>query len=154
MIQRRWLCLFFFCAEWDQGYLSQPMGLSAGFECSQQAQSAILLPGLGEHRSPVPLHTEQVNLFSCTPFVLTVVSCNLVTLCLLPDSLPPGCEFGQADMQKLVPKEEKPSGSTTTPAASGSRRTGNIIINLFSQKTELTCLWNTLQQLRLSVPFI
>uniref|UniRef100_A0A8C7VMP4 E3 ubiquitin-protein ligase HUWE1 n=1 Tax=Oncorhynchus mykiss TaxID=8022 RepID=A0A8C7VMP4_ONCMY len=36
----------------------------------------------------------------------------LLSLCT-PNSLPPGCEFGQADMQKLVPKEEKPSGSTT-----------------------------------------
>uniref|UniRef100_A0A665X457 E3 ubiquitin-protein ligase HUWE1 n=1 Tax=Echeneis naucrates TaxID=173247 RepID=A0A665X457_ECHNA len=35
----------------------------------------------------------------------------LLSLCT-PNSLPPGCEFGQADMQKLVPKEEKPSGST------------------------------------------
>nr|XP_029521090.1 E3 ubiquitin-protein ligase HUWE1-like isoform X16 [Oncorhynchus nerka] len=47
----------------------------------------------------------------------------LLSLCT-PNSLPPGCEFGQADMQKLVPKEEKPSGSTTaTASASGSRRT-------------------------------
>uniref|UniRef100_A0A674D5R3 E3 ubiquitin-protein ligase HUWE1 n=1 Tax=Salmo trutta TaxID=8032 RepID=A0A674D5R3_SALTR len=37
----------------------------------------------------------------------------LLSLCT-PNSLPPGCEFGQADMQKLVPKEDKPSGSTTT----------------------------------------
>ncbi|XP_030625885.1 E3 ubiquitin-protein ligase HUWE1 isoform X2 [Chanos chanos] len=43
----------------------------------------------------------------------------LLSLCT-PNSLPPGCEFGQADMQKLVPKEEKPSTST---AASGARRT-------------------------------
>ncbi|XP_023812359.1 E3 ubiquitin-protein ligase HUWE1 isoform X8 [Oryzias latipes] len=42
----------------------------------------------------------------------------LLSLCT-PNSLPPGCEFGQADMQKLVPKEERPSGTT----ASGSRRT-------------------------------
>uniref|UniRef100_A0A4W6F1Z1 HECT-type E3 ubiquitin transferase n=1 Tax=Lates calcarifer TaxID=8187 RepID=A0A4W6F1Z1_LATCA len=34
----------------------------------------------------------------------------LLSLCT-PNSLPPGCEFGQADMQKLVPKEEKPSDS-------------------------------------------
>uniref|UniRef100_A0AAQ4S1K7 E3 ubiquitin-protein ligase HUWE1 n=1 Tax=Gasterosteus aculeatus aculeatus TaxID=481459 RepID=A0AAQ4S1K7_GASAC len=40
----------------------------------------------------------------------------LLSLCT-PNSLPPGCEFGQADMQKLVPKEEKPSGSTA-PATS------------------------------------
>ncbi|KAM9431244.1 E3 ubiquitin-protein ligase HUWE1-like isoform 8-T8 [Salvelinus alpinus] len=47
----------------------------------------------------------------------------LLSLCT-PNSLPPGCEFGQADMQKLVPKEEKPSGSTTaTASTSGSRRT-------------------------------
>uniref|UniRef100_A0A3Q2Q442 E3 ubiquitin-protein ligase HUWE1 n=1 Tax=Fundulus heteroclitus TaxID=8078 RepID=A0A3Q2Q442_FUNHE len=46
----------------------------------------------------------------------------LLSLCT-PNSLPPGCEFGQADMQKLVPKEEKPSGTSTTTTASGSRRT-------------------------------
>ncbi|XP_008411846.1 E3 ubiquitin-protein ligase HUWE1 isoform X12 [Poecilia reticulata] len=45
----------------------------------------------------------------------------LLSLCT-PNSLPPGCEFGQADMQKLVPKEEKPSGTSAT-AMSGSRRT-------------------------------
>uniref|UniRef100_A0A674AEY3 E3 ubiquitin-protein ligase HUWE1 n=1 Tax=Salmo trutta TaxID=8032 RepID=A0A674AEY3_SALTR len=39
----------------------------------------------------------------------------LLSLCT-PNSLPPGCEFGQADMLKLVPKEEKPSGSTTSEA--------------------------------------
>ncbi|XP_017342507.1 E3 ubiquitin-protein ligase HUWE1 isoform X3 [Ictalurus punctatus] len=44
----------------------------------------------------------------------------LLSLCT-PNSLPPGCEFGQADMQKLVPKEEKPSSGATT---SGGRRTG------------------------------
>uniref|UniRef100_A0A8C1W517 HECT-type E3 ubiquitin transferase n=1 Tax=Cyprinus carpio TaxID=7962 RepID=A0A8C1W517_CYPCA len=43
----------------------------------------------------------------------------LLSLCT-PNSLPPGCEFGQADMQKLVPKDDKPSSST---AATG-RRTG------------------------------
>ncbi|XP_056588306.1 E3 ubiquitin-protein ligase HUWE1 [Triplophysa dalaica] len=42
----------------------------------------------------------------------------LLSLCT-PNSLPPGCEFGQADMQKLVPKEEKPSSSAT--AAAGRR---------------------------------
>ncbi|CAG07441.1 unnamed protein product [Tetraodon nigroviridis] len=42
--------------------------------------------------------------------------------------LPPGCEFGQADMQKLVPKEEKPSSSTPAPAGFGAKRTGNINI--------------------------
>uniref|UniRef100_A0A7N8WS29 E3 ubiquitin-protein ligase HUWE1 n=1 Tax=Mastacembelus armatus TaxID=205130 RepID=A0A7N8WS29_9TELE len=35
----------------------------------------------------------------------------LLSLCT-PNSLPPGCEFGQADMQKLVPKEEKPSAES------------------------------------------
>uniref|UniRef100_A0A7N8X519 E3 ubiquitin-protein ligase HUWE1 n=1 Tax=Mastacembelus armatus TaxID=205130 RepID=A0A7N8X519_9TELE len=45
----------------------------------------------------------------------------LLSLCT-PNSLPPGCEFGQADMQKLVPKEEKPSGSTAAATTSGSRR--------------------------------
>ncbi|XP_071332260.1 E3 ubiquitin-protein ligase HUWE1 isoform X11 [Trachinotus anak] len=48
----------------------------------------------------------------------------LLSLCT-PNSLPPGCEFGQADMQKLVPKEEKPSGSTAATTASGSRRTAD-----------------------------
>lgn len=33
-------------------------------------------------------------------------------------------------MQKLVPKEEKPSGSTATTTASGSRRTGNMTVKL------------------------
>lgn len=46
----------------------------------------------------------------------------------LSKSLPPGCEFGQADMQKLVPKEEKPSGSTAAPAVFGAKKTGNINI--------------------------
>ncbi|XP_062420507.1 E3 ubiquitin-protein ligase HUWE1 isoform X6 [Pungitius pungitius] len=46
----------------------------------------------------------------------------LLSLCT-PNSLPPGCEFGQADMQKLVPKEEKPSGSTAPTTSSGARRT-------------------------------
>ncbi|XP_061759409.1 E3 ubiquitin-protein ligase HUWE1 isoform X10 [Nerophis ophidion] len=46
----------------------------------------------------------------------------LLSLCT-PNSLPPGCEFGQADMQKLLPKEEKPSSSAATATASGSRRT-------------------------------
>lgn len=44
-----------------------------------------------------------------------------IKLFLFLCSLPPGCEFGQADMQKLVPKEEKPSSSAAT---SGGRRTG------------------------------
>lgn len=45
----------------------------------------------------------------------------LLCIALFLCSLPPGCEFGQADMQKLVPKEEKPSNSAAT---SGGRRTG------------------------------
>ncbi|XP_029689696.1 E3 ubiquitin-protein ligase HUWE1 isoform X5 [Takifugu rubripes] len=46
----------------------------------------------------------------------------LLSLCT-PNSLPPGCEFGQADMQKLVPKEEKPSGSTAAPTVFGAKKT-------------------------------
>ncbi|XP_063064393.1 E3 ubiquitin-protein ligase HUWE1 isoform X4 [Engraulis encrasicolus] len=46
----------------------------------------------------------------------------LLSLCT-PNSLPPGCEFGQADMQKLVPKDDKPSASSSSSAASTSRRT-------------------------------
>ena len=38
-----------------------------------------------------------------------------------PPSLPPGCEFGQADMQKLVPKEEKAAPS---PPQGGKRAGG------------------------------
>ncbi|XP_046895555.1 E3 ubiquitin-protein ligase HUWE1 isoform X4 [Hypomesus transpacificus] len=45
----------------------------------------------------------------------------LLSLCT-PNSLPPGCEFGQADMQKLVPKEEKPSGSSSSSAAASTSR--------------------------------
>ncbi|XP_028979803.2 E3 ubiquitin-protein ligase HUWE1 isoform X5 [Esox lucius] len=45
----------------------------------------------------------------------------LLSLCT-PNSLPPGCEFGQADMQKLVPKEDKQAGGAAA-TASGSRRT-------------------------------
>ncbi|XP_053704819.1 E3 ubiquitin-protein ligase HUWE1 isoform X5 [Synchiropus splendidus] len=48
----------------------------------------------------------------------------LLSLCT-PNSLPPGCEFGQADMQKLVPKEEKLSGSNTSSSSSGSRKTAD-----------------------------
>uniref|UniRef100_A0A3B4X6E1 E3 ubiquitin-protein ligase HUWE1 n=1 Tax=Seriola lalandi dorsalis TaxID=1841481 RepID=A0A3B4X6E1_SERLL len=43
----------------------------------------------------------------------------LLSLCT-PNSLPPGCEFGQADMQKLVPKEEKPSGKSETVSVDSS----------------------------------
>ncbi|XP_036389844.1 E3 ubiquitin-protein ligase HUWE1 [Megalops cyprinoides] len=49
----------------------------------------------------------------------------LLSLCT-PNSLPQGCEFGQADMQKLVPKEERPAGSTAAPAAPGVRRTAEL----------------------------
>ncbi|KAM4879939.1 E3 ubiquitin-protein ligase HUWE1-like, partial [Sylvia borin] len=44
----------------------------------------------------------------------------LLSLCT-PNSLPPGCEFGQADMQKLVPKEEKTAPS---PPQGGRRAEG------------------------------
>lgn len=54
------------------------------------------------------------------------------------NSLPPGCEFGQADMQKLVPKEEKPSGSNVAATASGSRRAGNESIWLYPTKTAVS----------------
>ncbi|XP_067408206.1 E3 ubiquitin-protein ligase HUWE1 isoform X2 [Emydura macquarii macquarii] len=43
----------------------------------------------------------------------------LLSLCT-PNSLPAGCEFGQADMQKLVPKEEK----ATPNAPQGAKKTG------------------------------
>uniref|UniRef100_A0A670KKC9 E3 ubiquitin-protein ligase HUWE1 n=1 Tax=Podarcis muralis TaxID=64176 RepID=A0A670KKC9_PODMU len=39
----------------------------------------------------------------------------LLSLCT-PNSLPSGCEFGQADMQKLVPKEEKAAPNSTQGA--------------------------------------
>ncbi|XP_064415282.1 E3 ubiquitin-protein ligase HUWE1 isoform X2 [Latimeria chalumnae] len=42
----------------------------------------------------------------------------LLSLCT-PHSLPPGCEFGQTDMQKLIPKEEKATGAVIP----GVRRT-------------------------------
>lgn len=42
-------------------------------------------------------------------------------------------------MQKLVPKEEKPSASTAAATASGSRRTGIIMISMFFHRNcELT----------------
>uniref|UniRef100_A0A8C5AFK1 E3 ubiquitin-protein ligase HUWE1 n=1 Tax=Gadus morhua TaxID=8049 RepID=A0A8C5AFK1_GADMO len=47
----------------------------------------------------------------------------LLSLCT-PNSLPPGCEFGQADMQKLVPKEEKPSGTESEAVAVDSSAGG------------------------------
>ncbi|XP_028307789.1 E3 ubiquitin-protein ligase HUWE1 isoform X6 [Gouania willdenowi] len=60
----------------------------------------------------------------------------LLSLCT-PYSLPPGCEFGQADMQKLVPKEEKPSGSAAATPASGSRRTESDAVSVDSSATGL-----------------
>uniref|UniRef100_A0A8V5GUB3 E3 ubiquitin-protein ligase HUWE1 n=1 Tax=Melopsittacus undulatus TaxID=13146 RepID=A0A8V5GUB3_MELUD len=45
----------------------------------------------------------------------------LLSLCT-PNSLPPGCEFGQADMQKLVPKEEKAAPSPPQ----GGKRAGRM----------------------------
>uniref|UniRef100_A0A6Q2WW38 E3 ubiquitin-protein ligase HUWE1 n=1 Tax=Esox lucius TaxID=8010 RepID=A0A6Q2WW38_ESOLU len=50
----------------------------------------------------------------------------LLSLCT-PNSLPPGCEFGQADMQKLVPKEDKQAGGAAA-TASGSRRTATALL--------------------------
>ncbi|RXM92580.1 E3 ubiquitin-protein ligase HUWE1 [Acipenser ruthenus] len=47
----------------------------------------------------------------------------LLSLCT-PNSLPPGCEFGQADMQKLVPKEEKGAGGSSSGTATGTRKPG------------------------------
>uniref|UniRef100_A0A8C7QR58 HECT-type E3 ubiquitin transferase n=1 Tax=Oncorhynchus mykiss TaxID=8022 RepID=A0A8C7QR58_ONCMY len=47
----------------------------------------------------------------------------LLSLCT-PNSLPPGCEFGQADMQKLVPKEDKPSGTDSDTVALDPPATG------------------------------
>ncbi|XP_061630934.1 E3 ubiquitin-protein ligase HUWE1 isoform X2 [Phyllopteryx taeniolatus] len=46
----------------------------------------------------------------------------LLSLCT-PNSLPSGCEFGQADMQKLLPKEDKPSSNTASTTTPGSRKT-------------------------------
>ncbi|GCB69809.1 hypothetical protein scyTo_0012493 [Scyliorhinus torazame] len=45
----------------------------------------------------------------------------LLSLCT-PNSLPAGCEFGQADMQKLVPKEDKPANAATPGTSTGSKR--------------------------------
>ncbi|XP_072102563.1 E3 ubiquitin-protein ligase HUWE1 isoform X5 [Mobula birostris] len=45
----------------------------------------------------------------------------LLSLCT-PNSLPAGCEFGQADMQKLVPKEEKPAATAAPGSAAGGKR--------------------------------
>ncbi|XP_074666111.1 uncharacterized protein LOC141917003 isoform X2 [Strix aluco] len=43
----------------------------------------------------------------------------LLSLCT-PNSLPPVCEFGQADMQKVVPKEEKAAPSPPPGREEGS----------------------------------
>ncbi|XP_069785223.1 E3 ubiquitin-protein ligase HUWE1 isoform X3 [Narcine bancroftii] len=45
----------------------------------------------------------------------------LLSLCT-PNSLPAGCEFGQADMQKLVPKEEKPAATAQPGSVAGLKR--------------------------------
>eukprot|EP00061_Rhincodon_typus_P014683 g41867.t1 len=45
----------------------------------------------------------------------------LLSLCT-PNSLPAGCEFGQADMQKLVPKEDKPATAATPGTSTGAKR--------------------------------
>ncbi|CAN0188024.1 unnamed protein product [Lampetra planeri] len=43
----------------------------------------------------------------------------LLSLCT-PNSLPPGCEFGQADMLKLLPKEEGGKAANAAPTPSGA----------------------------------
>ncbi|KAM5145307.1 E3 ubiquitin-protein ligase HUWE1 isoform 14-T14 [Mantella aurantiaca] len=54
----------------------------------------------------------------------------LLSLCT-PNSLPPGCEFGQADMLKLAPKEEK-----TTPLPQGAKRAeGEVESSAASEET-------------------
>lgn len=108
------------------------MGFPVGLECSWQAQPAVLLSGVGEHSASILMHTQQVCsslVFFNLPYKkLVIVFTPTKQLLTLSKSLPPGCEFGQADMQKLVPKEEKPSSSTPAPAGFGAKRTGNINI--------------------------
>ncbi|XP_011381733.1 E3 ubiquitin-protein ligase HUWE1 isoform X12 [Pteropus vampyrus] len=58
----------------------------------------------------------------------------LLSLCT-PNSLPSGCEFGQADMQKLVPKDEK-AGTTQ-----GGKRSA---VTLFSFSKTFKYIWNNL----------
>lgn len=54
----------------------------------------------------------------------------LLSLCT-PNSLPPGCEFGQADMLKLAPKEEK-----STPLPQGAKRAdGEVESSAASEET-------------------
>lgn len=109
--------------------------------CSLVWESTVLLSLCTPNRSV--LHTIPFSFlfdFSYCPHI----SRHLLSLspCLSASSLPPGCEFGQADMQKLVPKEEKPSGSTSTTTASSSRRTGNGVICLGSTRTVFSqCSW-------------
>lgn len=113
------------------------MGIPAGLERTEQAQSALLLPGVGEHSAAVPLHTQQVTSFYLCGrrsnfdlrFAVTYNASSPV-----PDSLPPGCEFGQADMQKLVPKEEKPGGSSTVTTGFGARKNGHCTFNFVDLK--------------------
>lgn len=130
------------------------MGIPAGLERTEQAKSALLLAGMGEHSAAVPLHTQQVTSFyfygRCFSFDLWLaVTYNASST--LSDSLPPGCEFGQADMQKLVPKEEKPGGSSTVATGFGARKNGNFTFNFIALKkppfsktdmsvTPVTCL--------------
>uniref|UniRef100_A0A4X2LQ38 HECT, UBA and WWE domain containing E3 ubiquitin protein ligase 1 n=1 Tax=Vombatus ursinus TaxID=29139 RepID=A0A4X2LQ38_VOMUR len=49
----------------------------------------------------------------------------LLSLCT-PNSLPSGCEFGQADMQKLVPKEEKAATATGTHEGESDGTTATV----------------------------
>nr|KAF6359890.1 HECT, UBA and WWE domain containing E3 ubiquitin protein ligase 1 [Myotis myotis] len=50
----------------------------------------------------------------------------LLSLCT-PNSLPSGCEFGQADMQKLVPKDEKADGEQDATAGSMDASTQGLL---------------------------
>ncbi|EPY73517.1 e3 ubiquitin-protein ligase HUWE1, partial [Camelus ferus] len=50
----------------------------------------------------------------------------LLSLCT-PNSLPSGCEFGQADMQKLVPKDEKADGEQDGTAGSMDASTQGLL---------------------------
>ncbi|XP_066436802.1 E3 ubiquitin-protein ligase HUWE1 isoform X3 [Eleutherodactylus coqui] len=55
----------------------------------------------------------------------------LLSLCT-PNSLPPGCEFGQADMQKLAPKEEK---SVSTLPQGAKRADGEVETSAANEET-------------------
>ncbi|XP_041093093.1 E3 ubiquitin-protein ligase HUWE1-like [Polyodon spathula] len=50
----------------------------------------------------------------------------LLSLCS-PTSLPAGCEFGQADMQKLVPKEEKGAGGGSSESETAVPGTSSAV---------------------------